>query len=172
MSDGVVRRLLPILGDQLSPRLASLRDADPAQDVLLLAEVPEETSYVPHHPRKIALIFSAMRHFASEMRTHGFQVHYRTLNDPDNQSSLPAEIAFWAKRTGACEVHLTETGEWRLEQALRGLALAVPVQWHGDDRFLCSAAPSPAGRGPHRVAHGGLLPRHAQTTRLVDGRGG
>jgi len=138
LSDGVVRRLLPILGDQLSPRLASLRDADPAQDVLLLAEVPEETSYVPHHPRKIALIFSAMRHFASEMRTHGFQVHYRTLNDPDNQSSLPAEIAFWAKRTGAREVHLTETGEWRLEQALRSLALAVPVQWHGDDRFLCS----------------------------------
>ena len=68
MSEGAVRRLLPVFGDQLSPRLASLRDADPARDVLLLAEVMSEASYVPHHPRKIALIFSAMRHFASEMR--------------------------------------------------------------------------------------------------------
>ncbi|MFT0182529.1 cryptochrome/photolyase family protein [Pseudomonas benzopyrenica] len=138
MSKGAVRRLLPVFGDQLSPQLASLRDADPAQDVLLLAEVMSEASYVPHHPRKIALIFSAMRHFAIEMRARGFRVHYRTLDEPDNQGSLPAEIAFWAKKTGAREVHLTEAGEWRLEQALRGLDLAVPVQWHGDDRFLCS----------------------------------
>ncbi len=37
---------------------------------------------------KIALIFSAMRHFASEMRARGFRVLYRTLDDPDNQGSL------------------------------------------------------------------------------------
>ncbi|ONN72166.1 cryptochrome/photolyase family protein [Pseudomonas oryzihabitans] len=140
MSEGAVRRLLPVFGDQLSPRLASLRDADSAQDVLLLAEVMSEASYVPHHPRKIALIFSAMRHFASEMRARGFRVLYRTLDDPDNQGSLPAEIAFWAKTTGAREIRLTETGEWRLEQALRALDLAIPVRWHGDDRFLCSRA--------------------------------
>lgn len=140
MSEGAVRRLLPVFGDQLSPQLASLREADPAQDVLLLAEVMSEASYVPHHPRKIALIFSAMRHFAIEMRARGFQVHYRTLDDPDNQGSLPAEIACWVRASGAHEVHLTETGEWRLEQALHGLDLAVPVHWHGDDRFLCSRA--------------------------------
>jgi len=140
LSEGAVRRLLPVFGDQLSPWLASLRDADPAQDALLLAEVLSEASYVPHHPRKIALIFSAMRHFAAEMRERGFQVHYRTLDDPGNLGSLPAEIAFWAKTSGASEVHLTETGEWRLEQALRELDLAVPVHWRGDDRFLCSRA--------------------------------
>lgn len=140
MSEGAVRRLLPVFGDQLSPRLSSLRDADPAQDVLLLAEVMSEASYVPHHPRKIALIFSAMRHFAAEMREFGFQVRYRTLDDPQNQGSLPAEIAFWTRYLGAREVRLTETGEWRLEQALRMLDLAVPVFWHGDDRFLCSRA--------------------------------
>lgn len=140
MKSGAVRRLLPVFGDQLSPRLASLRQADPAQDVLLLAEVASETSYVPHHPRKIAFIFSAMRHFAEEMRERGFRVEYRTLDDPDNQGSLPAEIAYWTVALSAAEVHLTETGEWRLEQALRGLELPVPLQWHGDDRFLCSRA--------------------------------
>ncbi len=140
MRPGAVRRLLPVFGDQLSPRLASLRQADPAQDVLLLAEVPSETSYVPHHPRKIAFIFSAMRHFAEELRERGFRVVYRTLDDPDNQGSLPAEIAHWSAALQATEVHLTETGEWRLEQALRELELPVPVHWHGDDRFLCSRA--------------------------------
>ncbi|MEH3022634.1 MAG: cryptochrome/photolyase family protein [Pseudomonas oryzihabitans] len=140
MSAGAVRRLLPVFGDQLSPRLASLRQADPAQDVLLLAEVTSETSYVPHHPRKIAFIFSAMRHFAEEMRERGFRVVYRQLDDPDNRGSLPAEVLHWTSALQAAEVHLTETGEWRLEQALRGLELPVPLQWHGDDRFLCSRA--------------------------------
>jgi deoxyribodipyrimidine photolyase-related protein len=33
-----------------------------------LKQVLEETSYVAHHPQKIALIFSAMRHFAKELK--------------------------------------------------------------------------------------------------------
>ncbi|KTT13488.1 deoxyribodipyrimidine photolyase [Pseudomonas oryzihabitans] len=140
MNEGAVRRLLPVFGDQLSPELASLRAADPAQDVLLLAEVMSEASYVPHHPRKIAFIFSAMRHFAVEMRERGFRVEYRTLDDPQNQGSLAAEIAFWARELNVAEVEITETGEWRLEHTLRELELAVPLQWYGDDRFLCSRA--------------------------------
>ena len=43
MSEGAVRRLLPVFGDQLSPRLASLRDADPAAVRARLAMVPQET---------------------------------------------------------------------------------------------------------------------------------
>ncbi|TNF10184.1 MAG: cryptochrome/photolyase family protein, partial [Pseudomonadales bacterium] len=66
-----VRRLVLILGDQLTPGLGALQDVDPQRDHLLLAEVMEEASHVPHHPQKIALIFSAMRHFAEQLREQG-----------------------------------------------------------------------------------------------------
>ena len=47
-----------IFGDQLSLSLSSLRHFDKNRDVILMCEVMEEASYVWHHPKKIALIFS------------------------------------------------------------------------------------------------------------------
>lgn len=131
-----VRRLILILGDQLSLGLGALDDVDPARDHLLLAEVMEEASHVPHHPKKIALIFSAMRHFAEALREQGLQVHYVKLDDPANSGSLPGELQRWTQQLNPAEVHLTECGDWRLEQALRHCGVAI--QWHPDTRFLCS----------------------------------
>ncbi|MBX9753875.1 MAG: cryptochrome/photolyase family protein, partial [Pseudomonadaceae bacterium] len=130
------RRLALVLGDQLSFDLPALRALDPAQDAVLLAEVAAETDYVPHHPQKIALIFSAMRHFAEALRQRGWRVHYVTLDDPHNSGSLPGELRRWAEQLRATEIHLTECGEWRLEQALRETGLAL--HWHSDSRFLCT----------------------------------
>jgi deoxyribodipyrimidine photolyase-like uncharacterized protein len=36
-----------------------------------MAEVSDEASYVPHHPKKIAFLFSAMRHFAQKLQQDG-----------------------------------------------------------------------------------------------------
>ena len=60
--------LIPVLGDQLSMALASLQHADPATAIILMVEVAEEASYVPHHKRKIAYILSAMRHVRQPRR--------------------------------------------------------------------------------------------------------
>ena len=68
MAGARCRNLILIPGDQLDARIASLRDADPARDVVLMAEVMEEARYVRHHVKKIAFLFSAMRHFAAELR--------------------------------------------------------------------------------------------------------
>lgn len=65
-----------ILGDQLNHQIATLKALDPDKDVILMAEVAEEASYVAHHPQKIALIFSAMRHFAKELKAKGWRVRY------------------------------------------------------------------------------------------------
>lgn len=130
------RRLILILGDQLTHGLGALKDIDREHDHVLLAEVMEEASHVPHHPKKIALIFSAMRHFSEALRARGIQVHYVTLDDPDNSGSLAGELLRWTQRLDPAEVHLTECGDWRLEQALRHCG--VPIHWHQDSRFLCS----------------------------------
>ena len=60
-----------ILGDQLSHHITSLSDIDAAQDVVLLCEVRNEATRVPHHKKKIAFIFSAMRHFGAELEAAG-----------------------------------------------------------------------------------------------------
>lgn len=132
------RRLCLVLGDQLSFDLASLQAFDQTRDVVLLVEVMEEASHVAHHPQKIALIFSAMRHFAQALRLRGMQVHYVTLDDPHNSGSVPGELQRWQSRLRPDELHLTECGDWRLEQSIRHCGLAI--QWHADSRFLCTRA--------------------------------
>jgi deoxyribodipyrimidine photolyase-related protein len=128
-----------ILGDQLSRAIASLRDADAARDVVLMAEVADETVYVPHHPKKIAFLFSAMRHFAAELRAEGFTVDYVTLDDPANTGAFGTELARAVSRHRAASVVVTHPGEWRVLDAMQMWeeTAGVPVEIREDDRFLC-----------------------------------
>jgi deoxyribodipyrimidine photolyase-related protein len=66
-------RLVLVLGDQLTPGVAALRAADRARDVVVMAEVMTEATYAGHHPKKIALIFAAMRKFAARLRAEGWR---------------------------------------------------------------------------------------------------
>ncbi|MFN7223769.1 MAG: cryptochrome/photolyase family protein [Paracoccaceae bacterium] len=133
-----MRRLVLVLGDQLSPDLSALRAADPAHDVVVMAEVMAEGSYVPHHPQKIALILSAMRHFATQLVSQGWRVDYSRLDEPDNSQSISGELLRRAAAHGATEILCTRPGEWRLIEALDDLP--VPVTQLPDDRFVCSDA--------------------------------
>lgn len=133
-----VNRLYLILGDQLSFDLASLQGLDRASDAVLMVEVMEEASHVPHHPQKIVLIFSAMRHFAKALQARGVRVEYVTLEDPNNSGSVPAELRRWHALLQPAELHVTECGDWRLEQSLKECGVAI--DWHADTRFLCSRA--------------------------------
>lgn len=130
------RRLCLVLGDQLSFDLASLQGLDAEHDTVLLVEVMEEASHVLHHPQKIALVFSAMRHFAEALQQRGIRVQYVTLDDPHNTGSVPGELTRWHALLEPAELHLTECGDWRLEQSLKACGLSI--EWHADTRFLCS----------------------------------
>lgn len=131
--------LIPILGDQLSHGLASLRDSDPASGVVLMMEVEEETGYVRHHPHKIILIFSAMRHFAAELRERGWTVDYVALEDEGNGGSFTDEVGRALERHRATQIRIVEAGEYRVQQAIAGWSsrFGVPVEVLADDRFIC-----------------------------------
>lgn len=131
-------RLVLVLGDQLSPTLAALRRADKARDMIVMAEVATETRYVPHHPKKIALILAAMRKFADRLRAEGWRVAYARLDDPRNAGSIPGELLRRASETGATRVLATRPGEWRLIAALEAMPLALDLL--EDDRFVASHA--------------------------------
>lgn len=129
-------KLVLVLGDQLSAGLSALRAADKARDVVVMAEVADETGYVPHHPKKIALVLAAMRKFATALEADGWRVAYTRLGDPDSAGTISGELLRRAVALCAGGVIATEPGEWRLWAALDDLPL--PVQQLPDDRFLCS----------------------------------
>lgn len=134
--------LVPVLGDQLSDNLASLRDCDPAHAIVPMMEVWEEATYVGHHQQKIALIFSAMRHFADERRAVGWRVEYMKLDDPDNAGSFTGEIARPVERHDSREIRVVEPGKWRVLTDMEEWAdkFPCPVTIRPDDRFIASKA--------------------------------
>jgi deoxyribodipyrimidine photolyase-related protein len=132
----MVGRLILILGDQLTDDIAALRAGDKTTDVVVMAEVMAEGTYVPHHPQKIILILSAMRKFAEHLRDQGWKVAYSRLDDPGNSHSIAGELLRRAAEFGADQVIATQPGEWRLDQALRDAPLRMTIL--PDDRFICS----------------------------------
>ncbi|WP_406662883.1 cryptochrome/photolyase family protein [Gallaecimonas sp. GXIMD1310] len=132
-----MNKLILVLGDQLSDDLASLRQYQQG-DLVLMAEVMDEATYSPHHKKKLALVFSAMRHFAKRLQKAGIKVRYRTLDN--TAASLEAEVALALQATGLGAVLLTEPGEWRLLDVMTNWQerLQVPVTILDDDRFFVS----------------------------------
>ncbi|CAN5406937.1 cryptochrome/photolyase family protein [soil metagenome] len=131
--------LIPVLGDQLSHDLASLRDVAKSDAVVLFMEVAAETSYVRHHKRKITLILSAMRHFADALRAAGWTVDYIRLDDPENSGSFTGEVARAVNRHGPEAIRIVEPGEWRVKLMIDdwGKRFGLPVDILPDDRFIC-----------------------------------
>lgn len=129
-----------ILGDQLSRGLSSLSDADPRCDVIFMAEVMAEATSVPHHKKKIAFLFSAMRHFADTMRQEGYAVDYLQLDASGNPGDFGTALAEAVRRNGANRVVMTEASEWRVAEAAQSWReeLDVELEIRSDDRFLAS----------------------------------
>ncbi len=135
-----MRTLRVLLGDQLTDSVSALDGLDPAHDVVLMAEVRDECTYVRHHKKKIVLVLSAMRHFAQRLRDRGVRVEYVTLDDPLNTHSMRGEMLRAVARLQPDRVVATEVGEWRLMQDMSGWqeASGVATEIAGDTRFLCS----------------------------------
>lgn len=87
-----VRNLVIILGDQLDGQSSALQDFDPAQDVLWMAEVPEESIHVWSAKQRIAVFLSAMRHYAEVLRVRGLPLFYTRLDDLANLGTLALEL--------------------------------------------------------------------------------
>jgi deoxyribodipyrimidine photolyase-related protein len=131
-----------ILGDQLSDTIASLRDIDVANDLVLMAEVKAEGTYVPHHPQKIVFFLAAMRCFAQSLESRGVRVRYVKLDDDGNTQTLIGEVRRAVHDEKPRKVVATWPGEWRVLEMLTKLkaSLHVPLDVLDDDRFFCSLA--------------------------------
>ncbi|HEY9096570.1 MAG TPA: cryptochrome/photolyase family protein, partial [Hydrogenophaga sp.] len=114
-----VRHLVIVLGDQLDIDASALQGFDPAQDVVWMAEVAEESQHVWSAKQRLAVFLSAMRHFAETLREQGLPLWYRRLNDPDNRGSLASELEHAIATLHPAGLVLTAPGDWRVLQSLR-----------------------------------------------------
>ena len=132
--------LILIFGDQLSENISCLSNVDKENDIILMCEVYEEATYVKHHKKKIAFIFSAMRHFAQYLNKKGFNLRYVKYDDPENSRSLFGEVERATSKQNFEKVILTEPNEYRLTSDLKTWSerLGLLVEVLEDDRFLCS----------------------------------
>ena len=136
-----MRTLRLILGDQLSHSISSLDDCDMAQDIILMCEVWDEATYVRHHKKKIAFIFSAMRHFSEELRAVGYNTVYIKLDDINNSGSFTGEIKRAVTRFKLDRIIVTSPGEYRVLTDIKNWEadIGIPVNIRPDNRFLCDA---------------------------------
>jgi deoxyribodipyrimidine photolyase-related protein len=135
-------RLRLILGDQLQHDSPQFDGFDPARDRLVLIEAPGEATHVWSHQARIALFLAAMRQYAAALRERALPLEYVELDDPQ-YATLPAlvdRLQRLIERLQPAELIVVEPGEWRLTQALRGLAQQQGLRLTElpDRHFICS----------------------------------
>lgn len=130
------------MGDQLSHHISSLEGAQVGSDLIWLCEIRSEATRVKHHKKKIAFIFSAMRHFAEELRVRGHKVHYTNYDAPENGGSFTGEIQRAIAAYPIEQIIVTEPSEYPVLTELTDWSkqFNLPVEQRPDGRFLSSPA--------------------------------
>lgn len=116
-----------VLGDQLNRRIGALGDAEPEDSRILMVESRRMIAGRPFHRQRLHLVLTAMRRFAGELRSLGFEVDYRRATDlrtaiEAHQSELPVE-----------GLAATEPNSRRLDRLLRSWG----VETTRSNQFLC-----------------------------------
>ena len=98
-----------VLEDQLDAAQAALAAFRPGEVRVLLIE-SESLLQRGFHRQKLVLVWSAMRHFAAELRAAGWTVDHREA------ASFSAALAAWQAEHGIDALHLMEPADrhWRL----------------------------------------------------------
>ena len=135
-----MKTLRIILWDQLCDSISSLEGYDKNQDIILMCELWEEATYVKHHKKKLAFLFSAMRHFAMLLKQKGYVLEYIKLDDPKNTGSLIGEVKRLHKKRCFERLVVMQPSEYRLFEEINDWTNQLPlsIEITQDNRFLCT----------------------------------
>ena len=138
------RHLVFVLGDQLNIDSAALADIDPDRDIVLMAEVREESTHVWSAKTRTAFFFAAMRHFAESLRARKLKVDYRAIDKTVKSkfASLVDVLADAITQYKPEKIVMVEPGDWRIEQQLLAFAKSknLALVMREDRHFMCSRA--------------------------------
>jgi deoxyribodipyrimidine photolyase-related protein len=126
-----------VLGDQLNSQHSWFAAPNSSVTYLML-EMRQETDYVTHHIQKVVGFFLSMRQFAKELQAQGHQFIYLTLDDPQNQQSLSAQVQALVRKEKFTRFEYLLPDEYRLDQELQACCadLDIPCQAFDTEHFL------------------------------------
>jgi deoxyribodipyrimidine photolyase-related protein len=113
-----------ILGDQLNASHSWFQQTDD-QVLYLIAELPQEATYVRHHIQKIAAFFLAMDAFSQALSKAGHQVLYLTLDHTSSFQHLPELLNSLISQHGIQRLQYQQPDEYRLFKQLEDLQLTL-----------------------------------------------
>ncbi len=126
-----------ILGDQLWQGQAALQSAiaDHPRPPVLLIESLAHGQARPYHQQKLVLVWSAMRHFAEELRAAGWSVTY-CAQQPD----FLAPLHEWLHTHGITELRVMQPSDRPFATWLRSLDLPCALTLLPNNHFLWTTA--------------------------------
>ncbi|MFW5762243.1 MAG: cryptochrome/photolyase family protein, partial [Cyclobacteriaceae bacterium] len=138
-----MRNLVIIFGDQLDHSSTVFDDFDKDLDMIRMAEVEEEITYLWTHKLKISFFLSAMRHFKEHLIEKGYPLKYHTLDknhDNDQGKNFSAIIENDIKELKPEKLVMVQPGDYRVLQQMKTLAsqLKIPLEIKPDRHFYNS----------------------------------
>lgn len=138
-----------ILGDQLlahHPALAAAEQAAGRGQVrAVLVESAARSRRLPYQRKKLVLLFSAMRHYAEDLRSQGWQVDYRQAETM--LAGLQAHVA-QHRPAALWTMAASEVAGRRWQQGRLAAQLGVPVRVLPNTQFLVGRFDPFPGAGP------------------------
>ncbi|MDJ0593003.1 MAG: cryptochrome/photolyase family protein [Pleurocapsa sp. MO_226.B13] len=123
-----------ILGDRLTKNQLSLKNNqdNKHQTPVILIESSNYARQRPYHRQKLVLVWSAMRHFAEELKQDGWQVTYKIAQD------FVTPLQDWLKVNQITELQLTSPCDRPFAKLIQGLDLDCKLTFLPDNHFLWS----------------------------------
>lgn len=136
-----MRNLVLVLGDQLNRDSPAFDDFDSATDLVWMAEVSAESTYVWSSKPRTAVFLAAMRAFRNQLRSEGISVDYLELERESTESTLPEVLVRAIERLAPKRVRWVRPGEWRLSRELLEVVSdqRVPYDELEDTSFYCDS---------------------------------
>jgi deoxyribodipyrimidine photolyase-related protein len=121
-----------VLGDQLWMEQAALQSCveEKERSPVILIESRDWVQQRPYHQQKLVLVWSAMRHFAEELRQAGWSVTYESTDDfatPLNQ---------WVKANGVTELRVMMPSDRPFLHLIQSLNLTCKLTFIPNNHFL------------------------------------
>lgn len=106
-----------VLGDQLSHGQAALlqRSRFKGTTPVILIESVDYVADRPYHYQKLVLVWSAMRHFAAELKAAGWDVHYAIA------SNFQSPLTDWIQEKNISELLIMQPTDRPFEQLIKHL---------------------------------------------------
>lgn len=125
-----------VLGDRLSQQQSALKKYETVKkDVaVILIESSNYARQRIYHRQKLVLIWSAMRHFAEELKQDGWQVTYAVAED------FFTSLQEWIEACQITELNLTEPSDRPFTEYVRSLDLNCQLNLLPDNHFLWTKA--------------------------------